>query len=175
MTPRNASRLLASVGSGLVCSASTALAADLTATIEIPQINTAEYHRPYIAIWIEGPDRAVAANVSVWYDVKMANKEGETWLKDVRQWWRKSGRELELPQDGLSGPTRPVGTHELKIPAALTAAFADGDYTLVVEASREVGGREVVRLPFQWSKTATIDATARGERELGTVTLRHSK
>src|SRR5690606_29978289 len=128
---------------GLVgCAAAASAAAQLTATVEIPQLDVGEYHRPYVALWLEGPDRSVV-NVGVWYDVKKANEEGETWLKDLRQWWRKTGRELDLPIDGLSGPTRPVGVHEVKFPTALTDKLTEGDYTLIVEASREVGGREL--------------------------------
>lgn len=153
---------------------SAASAGELTATIEIPRLDVAEYHRPYVAIWIETPQRGFAANLAVWYDVKMANDEGETWLKDIRQWWRKSGRELDLPIDGLSGPTRPVGVHELKIPAGhpALAGLAPGDYELVVEASREVGGRELVRVPFSWGKGTPTQATASGQSELGAITLR---
>ena len=30
-----------------------ALAADLRVQVEIPQLDVAEYHRPYVALWIE--------------------------------------------------------------------------------------------------------------------------
>lgn len=164
--------LLARCAPGLL-SATAASAAPLAATIEVPALDVAEYHRPYVAIWIEGADKAVIANVGVWYDVKMKNDEGETWLKDLRQWWRKSGRELDLPIDGVSGPTRPVGVHEVSIPEALLAKLASGtEYTLVVEAAREVGGREVVRLPFTWAADAKIASTAAGKTELGAITLK---
>ena len=33
-------------------------------------------------------------NLSVWYDLKLKDNEGTKWLKDMRQWWRKTGREL---------------------------------------------------------------------------------
>jgi hypothetical protein len=174
MSNRHVTRLAAAIGSGLACSAAGSIAAALTATVEIPQLDVAEYHRPYVAIWIEGADK-IPTNVAVWYDVDMRNDEGETWLKDLRQWWRKSGRELDLPVDGVSGPTRPVGVHEVKIAAAITDKLRDGDYELVVEAVREVGGRELVRVPFTWSRTAKVDVNTRGERELGTITLRSAK
>lgn len=167
------SRLAVRLVPGLACSAATASAAQLTATVEIPQLDVSEYHRPYVALWIEGADRAVV-NVGVWYKVDMRNDEGETWLKDLRQWWRKSGRDLDLPIDGLSGPTRPVGRHEVKIPATITAKLAEGDYELIVEAAREVGGREVVTVPFKIGKNGKVNVTAKGERELGTITLRQT-
>src|SRR5690606_10447352 len=86
-------------------------AAELEVSVEIPRLDVAEYHRPYVALWLEKPDQSHVANLAVWYDLKMKNKEGEKWLKDLRQWWRRSGRGLEMPVDGVSGATRPVGQH----------------------------------------------------------------
>ncbi|MDX1550041.1 MAG: DUF2271 domain-containing protein, partial [Lysobacter spongiicola] len=64
-------------------------AAGLDVTLEIPRLNVAEYHRPYVAVWIERPDHSVAANLAVWYDDDMKGDEGTKWLKDMRQWWRR--------------------------------------------------------------------------------------
>src|SRR5690606_40207615 len=33
--------------------AAPALAADLSVSVELPRINSASYHRPYVAVWIE--------------------------------------------------------------------------------------------------------------------------
>ena len=44
-----------------------------------------------------------------------------------------------------------------------------GDYVLVVEAARELGGREAVRVPFRWGSANTARAT--GSTELGAVTV----
>ena len=41
---------------------------------------------------------------------------------------------------------------------------------LVVEAAREVGGHEAVRVPFTWGKPGK-PATAKGSAELGAVTV----
>lgn len=154
--------------------ASPALAADLELSLEIPRLTVAEYHRPYVAVWIETQDKAAVKTLAVWYDVKMKNQEGEKWLKDMRQWWRKSGRELAMPVDGLSSPTRAPGTHQVRFDgaASLLKALAPGNYKLVVEAAREVGGRELVSLPFQWpAAKGPITADAKGSSELGAVKL----
>ena len=90
-----------------------ALAADLSVNIEIPVLNVAEYHRPYVAMWIERSNQSVAANLAVWFDLKQKNNDGTKWLKDLRQWWRRSGRELAMPVDGLSGATRAAGEHQV--------------------------------------------------------------
>lgn len=147
-------------------------AADLEVTVEIPRLPVAEYHRPYVAVWIEKPDQSVAANLAVWYDQQTSKAEkGATWLKDMRQWWRKIGRELALPADGVSGATRPPGVHAMTFRGAMKplASLAPGSYQLVVEAAREVGGREIVRIPFDWPAGAT--AKAAGQHELGQVQI----
>jgi hypothetical protein len=150
-----------------------ALAAEMTVSIEIPRLNVAEYHRPYVALWLERPDQTFVGNLAVWYDLKLKDNEGTKWLKDMRQWWRKSGRELTMPVDGLSSATRAPGEHKVSI-AGESAPFkdlADGEYHLVVEAAREVGGRELLRLPFRWPATAPQNPNVKGEHELGLVAL----
>src|SRR3546814_16785820 len=89
-----------------------ALAADLDLKLQIPQIDVVEYHRPYVAVWLERADQSVAANLAVWYDLKKRDHEGEKYLTDLRQWWRSSGRELAMPVVGISGPMRVVGAQE---------------------------------------------------------------
>ncbi|MEO5738219.1 MAG: DUF2271 domain-containing protein, partial [Variovorax sp.] len=44
-------------------------------------------------------------------------------------------------------------------------------YKFVVEAAREVGGREVVSIPFQWPPATAAQPTAAGKEELGEVRL----
>ena len=66
--------LLPALVAGLI--ARTANAADLGLSIEVPRLDVAEYHRPYVAIWIENPDQSVAADLAVWYDVAKKNNEG---------------------------------------------------------------------------------------------------
>ena len=151
-----------------------AYAAELNLSVEVPQLNVAEYHRPYVAIWLEGADQKVAANLSVWYQMKdTAEGHGTKWLPDLRQWWRKSGRTLKVPVDGVTGPTRPVGKHALTFTdkQPQLAKLPPGEYTLVVEAAREVGGRELVKIPFTWPAKAPQSGKAQGSSELGAVAL----
>lgn len=147
-------------------------AAEMEVKVDIPRLAVAEYHRPYVAIWIEDAQGHVA-DLSVWYDLKMRDREGEKWLKDMRQWWRRSGRALALPVDGLSSATRPVGQHSLHFdrehPALKT--LGPGDYQLLVEAAREVGGRELLRLPFTWPVTERQTRQQSGTSELARITL----
>ena len=51
------------------------------------------------------------------------------------------------------------------------AKLPPGEYTLVVEAAREVGGRELVKIPFTWPAKAPQSGKAQGSSEIGAVTL----
>lgn len=141
------------------------------ATVEIPRIAVAEYHRPYVAIWLEKPDGTFVANLAVWYDIrprKGPGEDGTTWLKDLRAWWRKAGRELKLPADGITGPTRPPGRHQIAVSAA---GLAPGDYVLAAEATRELGGREILRAPLNWDGNTLQGGELKGKTELLSVRI----
>ena len=157
----------------LPLASSWALGADLTVKFELPQLNVAEYHKPYIAVWIERPDQSVATTLAVLYDVRKRDNGGTKWVKDLRTWWRKAGRDVTLPLDGVSGATRAAGVQTLTFPGARAGLdkLPAGDYKLVIEAAREAGGRELVRLPFHWAPHATVAAAFAGKEELGAVSL----
>lgn len=165
--------LSAAVISGLLLTPA-ASAADLEVSVEIPQMSVAEYHRPYVAIWLERPDLSFVSNLAVWYQLDNApsGEKGSTWLKDLRAWWRRSGRTLTMPVDGVSGATKPPGVHKVTFKGASPAlsSLAPGQYQLVVEMSREVGGRELLRIPFDWPNQKSA-AGAKGEHEIGAVRL----
>ncbi|GAA6144317.1 DUF2271 domain-containing protein [Thalassolituus maritimus] len=148
-------------------------AADLSVTVEIPELDVAEYHKPYVAVWIEDDSNKVVSNLAVWYDVDMRNAEGEKWLKDMRQWWRRIGRTLEMPIDGVTGATYGPGSYDLEFTMgkAPMSDLQPGDYRLRVEAAREVGGRELLNVPFTWPQQQDITITEQGSSELGAVKL----
>ena len=143
--------------------------------VEVPRLKVSEYHRPYVAMWIQDPKGGVVVDLAVWYQSKGPDKEvGTKWLPDLRQWWRRSGRKLEARVDAISGPTPPPGEHTLKPTREQLAKLSPGKYTLLVEAAREVGGREMLEVPFTWPGEAGEEAEtyeAQGKTELGKITL----
>ena len=161
---------LALSAAALSAAAAPALASDLTVSIEIPRIAGASYHRPYVAVWIERPDNTAVRTLAVWYQ-QTANQEGDgkDWLKDMRTWWRRAGRAMTLPVDGVSSATKAPGRHAVTVPGTRLSNLPAGDYVMVVEAARELGGREVVRIPFRWGAANTARAT--GSTELGAVSV----
>ncbi len=150
-------------------------AAGLDIEIEVPQQKVAEYHAPYTAVWLESTDaeKKVTKTLAVWYDMKKKNNEGQKWLKDLRQWWRRDGRDLPMPVDGVAGATQLVGTHQLHfiVGQSPLTDLPKGRYTLFVEMAREVGGRELVQLAFTWPVEVPTKLSAKGETEVGTVNL----
>ncbi|HEY7884059.1 MAG TPA: DUF2271 domain-containing protein [Cellvibrionaceae bacterium] len=148
-------------------------AATIHVAIEIPRLDVAEYHRPYVALWVAQENHQVAMDLAVWYDLKMKDSEGEKWLKDMRQWWRRSGRSKVMPIDGVSGATRAPGKHQLVFAADKSPLenLPEGSYLLMVEAAREVGGREILQIPFSWPAEKPQVLQVEGESELGEIVL----
>ncbi|MDO6745829.1 DUF2271 domain-containing protein [Gilvimarinus sp. 1_MG-2023] len=154
--------LLAGIGAPLA-------AAQLTVDVAIPEMDVAEYHRPYVAIWVQNIDSKAVTNGAVWYQID-ADGEGEKWLKDMRLWWRRSGRSLDMPIDGVTGPTRKPGSYNVNLDH-VTENLEPGQYQLYVEASREVGGRELLHVDFDWPLTKAQTLTAQGKTELGKLSV----
>lgn len=128
----------------------------------VPEIDARPYHRPYVAIWIEGTDRRVVRNLALWF-------EEDTWLKDLRQWWRVYGRYQKDPEaqkgvDGFSGATRRPGQYSLVWDGLDDGGETvdPGFYVLCLEAAREDGGRSFVRQPIELSADGDV-SPARAE------------
>ncbi len=135
-----------------------------TVNVTIPRMTVAEYNQPYVAVWLEPAGGGAIRTVTVWYEVKKTgNEPGTKWLSDLRAWWRKGGKSMKMPADGISGATRAPGAYAIPLPADLK-----GDYVVHVEAAREAGGREVVSLPV---KLPAAGARGSGKTELGAISV----
>lgn len=138
--------------------------------VTLPTLNVAEYHAPYVAVWLADARGKRVMDIAVWYDTDMANNEGEKWLKDLRMWWRRSGRSASMPIDGVSGATHRPGTSSID----LNGRFEDvpaGDYFVWVEAARELGGRETLKVPLSLPVKQTVNTSAEGQHELSSIQL----
>ena len=156
-----------------VLAASPVHAGEIKLSVEIPRLRVAEYHNPYVAIWIEDATGRVAANLDVWYDVDLKGDDPRKWLPDMRTWWRRAGRSTTMPANGVSGPTQAPGKYDLEFRegSGPLGKLPGGSYKLRVEAAREVGGRELVTIPFQWPPAKPLNGSAKGTKELGAVRL----
>lgn len=143
--------------------AAPALAASATVTIEIPRIDAQPYRKPYVAVWLEDATGKQVRVLSVFHDQA---RIGGRWLPDLRTWWRLGGRGMNLPADGISRPTQAPGRQTVTIGGLQD--LAPGRYAIVVEAAREKGGRELVKVPLDW-KGRRATGVARGTTELGAI------
>jgi hypothetical protein len=84
---------------------------------------------------------------------------------------------MTFPADGVTGATRAPGEQKLAFTSGKgpLGSLTPGNYTMIVEAAREVGGREVLRLPFAWPPKPGTTVRAKGASELGAITLTFGK
>ncbi|MEM6584842.1 MAG: DUF2271 domain-containing protein [Pseudomonadota bacterium] len=137
-----------------------------TITYEIPRLDVSGYRKPYVAVWIEDADRKPVKMVAVLFD---QSPIGDKWLPDLKTWWRRGGRAMDMPVSGVTRPTRGPGQYKLN--AGSMSDLPPGSYALVIEAAREKGGREILKAPFDWKPGEKVSVSAQGSSELGAVTL----
>lgn len=120
----------------------------LTLHVEVPEIDVDPYFRPYIAVWLETSEREPIETLALWYQLpsETATEDGRKWLKDLRQWWRKIGRQGGEALDGFTGATRKPGNYPI---AWDYSKLVTGEYFMHIEASREEGGRSFKRVPVR--------------------------
>ncbi|MDP2714004.1 DUF2271 domain-containing protein [Rheinheimera sp.] len=151
-----------------VCWHSAATAAQSNIKLELPAIETSQYHRPYVAVWVENAQQQPVKLIALWV-------EKPDWLKDLRRFWRKIGRSNTALVDAVSGATQKPGSYTLQWDAKddSGAALSAGRYTLFVEAAREQGGRSLVKHEFNLpAQGAVIDIAAEGELGAVKATIR---
>lgn len=129
----------------------------MTIDVTVPAIHEEPYHRPYMAVWIETPERVGMHTIAVWHEKKK-------WLKDLRQWWRKLGRESHAKYDAVTKATPKPGSYKLMWDGKDSDGnpLAAGEYYICIEAAREDGGRDFIKqkiqLGMQVPQTYTLDA-----------------
>lgn len=134
-------------------------------TVELPKLDVDPYHKPYVAVWLETPNRKGVTTIAVWHGK-------DTWLKDMRQWWRKLGRAGKETLDGISGASRKPGVYTIQWDGKDSAgnAVPNGEYLLNVEASREEGGRSYSRQKIQLGSEQVH--VLKADLELGEITIK---
>jgi len=128
-------------------------AADIGVKLELPEISTGMYERPYVAVFLEKADDSFVRSLSLWH--RISNRRGppgnagpgggnapagDRYLNSLREWWRASGTTSQMPIDGVSSATRSPGKAPFdQLPA--------GKYQLIIEVAREIKGPRAPRPP----------------------------
>lgn len=142
----------------------------LTMNVTVPTIKTNPYHRPYVAVWLETPNRKGVHTFAFW-------REQEDWFKDLRQWWRKIGRKNNPNYDAISAATRKPGEYTLTWQGQLSNGeqISPGDYVLHFESVREQGSREYFRQKITLDFKQRSHINYRGKLSLALLTFQLSR
>lgn len=155
---------LALIASSVLAYSLPAYATPIKIELTVPEISTTQYQRPFVAIWLEkkGEKRAVT-DFAVWFDDKK-------WLKDIRRWWRKSGR-YNQQVDSFTGATKPPGSYSLSYTLSDKHLKTGGLFTLYIEAVREHGNRTLLKQPLDLSKPLPQTFELKAGKEIGPVKI----
>lgn len=126
--------------------------------LELPQQGSTA-KRPYVSVWLSQHGQ--------WQTQLVLLGEQPRWYAELRSWWRQAGSSHNFDQ--LAGATRRSGLHQFHWDARLADGrpLPAGDYTLHLEAAREGGGREQLKLPLHWPLQQPL--LLQGQRELGLI------
>jgi len=141
-------------------------ALEISVEVTIPKISTQPYHKPYVAIWLETKNRRGIYTLAFWHEQK-------DWFKDLRQWWRKIGRQGQPNYDQVTGATKKPGTYTVRYDGKNIQGqqLPAGEYYLNVEAVREDGGREFIRQKIFLGEKDIQRYQKSGKHELATVVI----
>ncbi len=125
-------------------------------------------HRPFAAIWVEDANKVAVRNLALWY-----NKT--KWVPDLRNWYRINGDKFKESKENyasVTGATRSPGKYTIKWDGKDDKGnyVPQGNYTIIIETSKEHGTDEIIRQPMELKKAAK-KATVAGNVEISNVTF----
>jgi len=137
--------------------ASNSMAQSYRVEIELAKFSSAEYHRPYVAVWIASPSNQPQQVLQLW-------SERDRWLKDLKYFWRRVLRKDPGASDGATGATRGPGRYHFSWDGeAGKTRLPSGSYKLCAEAAREHGGHSAKCLNFDLPLTMVQQIQLNGE------------
>ena len=138
---------------------------ELTVNYFIPNLRARDYERPYLAIWVSDADNRPIKNL-------LLLGTDSQWARTNAVWWRRVGRRKELPATNVTRPTREPGNYQLSWNGQDDNGnnMLEGDYQLMIEASREHGNHDYMSIPFKLEEGARNFEQV-GQGELGDVSM----
>lgn len=123
-------------------------------------------HRPFVAIWVENDKRESVRNLALMY-----NKT--KWVPDLRNWYRINGERFKADKENyasVTGATRNPGKYTIKWDGKDDNGnyVPQGNYTIIIETSKEHGTDEILRQPMELKKSAKQVSNA-GNVEISNV------
>ncbi|WP_410221797.1 DUF2271 domain-containing protein [Pedobacter sp.] len=123
-------------------------------------------HRPFVAIWVENDKREPVRNLALMY-----NKT--KWVPDLKNWYRINGERFKADKENyasVTGATRNPGKYTIKWDGKDDNGnyVPQGNYTIIIETSKEHGTDEILRQPMELKKSAKRETNA-GNVEISNV------
>lgn len=151
------------LGLALIFSCTSIHAKQIEVSFELPSFETANYHKPYVAIWIESPERN--ETLLLWH---LNKRSKDKWLVDIRRWWRKQGRYDETP-DGVTGATKGPGGYKKTFNIEGVTKFK-----FYIEVVREDGGRSLLKQVIDLNDSIT-EYKLKADKEVGPILIKIGK
>lgn len=132
--------------------------------VKLPRFDIADYQGPYVTVWLTDNKNKLIRNLLI-------RGTDESWLKDLRTWWRKIGRKDDTLIDAMSGATDKYNPIDILWDGfdQYGKKVMQDDLILHVEAAREHGERTYKRLPFNISALNDTNVQMKGDGELGDI------
>ncbi len=140
----------------------------LSITLQLPKLEARRYERPYAAVWIEDDQGRHVVTLALW-------GRNRRWASELTNWWRKDGDAADQV-DAIGRASRGPGEYRLVWNGAdkVRKPAPPGDYTVVIEVSREHGGHTTARQQIACRQGAA-EAQFVPNRELAGAQLRYEK
>jgi thiamine biosynthesis lipoprotein len=139
---------------------------ELAITLALPKMDARRYERPYVAVWVEDSKGAHVATLALW-------GRNRRWVSELTNWW-KADPEARDRVDAIGRASRGPGEYRLAWNGTDDggAGVAPGEYTVVIEVSREHGGHTTTRQKIVCGdKAATAEFAA--NKELASASLHY--
>ncbi|OJW12338.1 MAG: hypothetical protein BGO49_21010 [Planctomycetales bacterium 71-10] len=116
-------------------------------TIKKPE-EKGRYRRPYVAVWVKGPDGKPVRNLVFW--VSQGGSGPFQWLPDLKRWHADVMTRVKVTKFDpfvIAQPTRPPGEYSVAWDGKDDKGdpVKPGEYTVLIEAVREQGGYGLIR------------------------------
>ncbi len=135
----------------------------------VPEIDISDYEYPYIVAWVTDAENKPVKHLLMLGD-------SPRWIEENYVHWRRVGRKQPAVIDHVARPTKPPGVYDIEWDGVDDHGrpVEQGEYILHIEASREHGGHQYVKLPVNLSNTADVWTVDPGS-ELGKISIDFSK
>jgi FAD:protein FMN transferase len=111
------------------------------------------YRRPYIAVWLENEEGFPVRTISL---LVSFGGPGPKWIDDLKRWYKSDKDRQKVDKTDrlytVSKSTRPPGKFEIIWDGKddQGKVLPDGEYTLYIEAAREHGTYQLIRVPVKF-------------------------